>query len=145
MKRAVKERRRRVRNRLGNLYEGDYSSTDSEGDSADHYSAYSFSLSRHNRSPLSEDGTLGSVPEPSEKDPTITEPQSLESGALAGKVYGVLQFRYTGDGVIGGLQTAKLTFLRDATPGIRKGPPQVFRWLSVQDLRPHLNLLLMLC
>jgi hypothetical protein len=127
--RAVKERLRRVRNRSGNPYQGDFSSSDSETDSFDYCAGYSFSLSRHTRSPLSEDGTVTSVSELSGKDPKTTEPQSFENGAPAGKVYGVLQSRYTGDGVIGGLQTAKLTFTHDAAPGIRKGSSPVFRWV----------------
>lgn len=126
--RAVKERLRRVRNRSGNPYQGDFSSSDSETDSLDYFAGYSFSLSRHTRSPLSEDGTVTSASELPGKDPKTTERQSFENGAQAGKVYGILQSRYTGDGVIGGLQTAKLTFTHDAAPGIRKGPSPVFRW-----------------
>lgn len=126
---VTKERLRRIRNRSVNPYQGDYSPTDSESEQADHYTGYSFSLSRHTRSPLSEDETLGSVSEPSEKDPKTPEPQSFEKVAPAGKVYGVLRSRYTGDGIIGGLQTAKLTFIRDATSGIRKGPSPIFRWV----------------
>jgi hypothetical protein len=127
--RSLEERLRRVRNRSGKLYQGDYGSSDSETDPFDHYTAYAFSLSRHSRSPLSDDGTVTSVSEPSEKDPKIPEAQSFDNGSLTGKVYGVLRSRYTGDGVIGGLQTAKLTFAHDVTLGIRKGPSPIFRWV----------------
>jgi hypothetical protein len=109
-------------------------SSDSETGPFDQYEAFSFSISRHTRSPLSEDGTLASISEPSERDPKVPDCQGFDSNAPAGKVYSVLRSRYAGDGIIGGLQIAKLTFTHDATRGIRKGPTPIFRWCKCKSV-----------
>jgi hypothetical protein len=120
--RVVKDQFRRVRNRYGKLYQADYSSSDNETGPFDQYEAFSFSLSRYAQSPLSEDGTLASISEASERDLEVPDPQGFDSDAPAGKAYSVLRSRYTRDGIIGGFQTTKLTFTHDATTGIQKGP-----------------------
>jgi hypothetical protein len=136
--RRIRRRIRRVRNRSGNTYEGYDSSADSEAESIIH-EAYSFSLSRHTGSQLSQDVTLASASEPSEKDSSALESPILESGSLSGKVHCILGSRYTGDGIIGGLQSAKLTLIPAMTPGVRKGPSPIFRngcqWISLFQRR----------
>lgn len=89
--------------------------------------AYSFLLSRHIKSSWSRDSTLGPISDTSEPDSTPA-PQATTNPQL-GKVLCVSESQYTGDGSIGGLQSAVLKVIGDETEGFRKGSQPVFRWM----------------
>lgn len=130
--RAVKDRLRRVRNRSKTLYPADYSSSESETDPLDQHETFSFSLSRHTRSLLNEDGIFSSISELSEKEPKALDPLGFDTFAQACKAYRIFRSQYTGDGIIGGLQTAELKFVHEIAPGTKKGPSPIFQWVYAQ-------------
>ncbi|CZR67669.1 uncharacterized protein PAC_17568 [Phialocephala subalpina] len=92
---------------------------------------YSFLLSRHTKSSWSRDSTLGSVSDASE--PETTPAPQVAAAPQVGKVLRVWSSKYTGDGSLGGLQSAELTVMDD-DQGSRKGAQPVFRWIQFEDL-----------
>jgi hypothetical protein len=144
-RRRISRREREERTSRSRYYDRDrYTSsteysetTDSEDD--ENRDAYSFSLSRHTRSLFSRDSTLGgSVSDISEKD-SITAAVQAEVSAPGpkskpGKIQNVICSQYTGEGSIGGFQTAQLTVIQDVGQASKKGPVPVFRWVYVFPL-----------
>ena len=98
-------------------------------DSDDSQEAYSFVLSRHRKSLPSRDSTAGSLSDISEKE---LVPLSHASSKVAqpGKLH-VLQSKYTGEGTIGGFQSAALKVFENSSAGNRKIPHSIFRWMYV--------------
>jgi len=90
--------------------------------------AYSFAFSRHRKNLPSRDSTLVSIPEAAERSSAPPSPPS-RTASQAGKVLLISGSRYTGDGSIGGSQSADVTFVEDATQPSRKGSQPVFRWV----------------
>jgi hypothetical protein len=81
---------------------------------------YAFSLPRYRRSPLSQDST------PMGSDPSITSDSQVAANALKlGMAHHVYRSRYTGEGLIGGVQSAELTVIHDP----KRGRPPLFRWM----------------
>lgn len=95
---------------------------------------YSFRFSRHTKSLMSRDSTVGSLSDISEKD-SVPASQPLTSSPQAGKILHVSQSNYTGDGVIGGFQSAELKATGDIGQGSRKGSQPLFKWVLV--IYPH--------
>ena len=90
--------------------------------------AYTFRLSRHTKRLLSRDSTAGSLSDISEKD-SVSPSQAPAVSPPVGKVLHVSQSHYTGDGAIGGYQSAELKAIEDSGQGSRKGPQSVFKWM----------------
>jgi hypothetical protein len=85
--------------------------------------AYSFTLSRHTKSLPSRDSTVGSLSDISEKD-SVPPSDAHAKPSQPGKVLHVLKSHYTGDGSIGGFQSAEVKY---GEGGSRKGS-SVFKW-----------------
>ena len=96
------------------------SGNDSEEESDVNRDAYAFSLPRYSRSPLSQGSTLmGS-------DPSInSESHVAANGLKLGMAHYVYRSKYTGEGSIGGSQSAQLTVIHDP----KRGRPPLFRWM----------------
>ncbi|KAF4628859.1 hypothetical protein G7Y89_g9299 [Cudoniella acicularis] len=97
---------------------------------------YSFQLSRHIKKTSSRDSTLGSVSDTSEPD--LAPTSQANAVFQQGKVLRVSRSRYTGDGSIGGLQSAELTILDNEVENSRKSSQEIFRWVQFHE--PLMNL-----
>lgn len=118
------------------LSRGRHSARGPYADIEDYYrgkEAYSFLLSRHNKSSGSRSSTLGSVSDASEPDsvPAPTTPLTSQPG----KTLLVSQSKYSGDWAIGGLQSADLTVMEEDSRGSRRGTQPVFRWMYVKGIQ----------
>ncbi|KAH6668177.1 hypothetical protein B0J14DRAFT_600005 [Halenospora varia] len=101
--------------------------------------AYSFTLSRHLKTSLSRDGTLDSGSDTSEHETsTTTDSPSKPLPSHQGKILRVLQSQYTGDGSIGGIQSAKLSVSEDHSDYSRRTSEHIFRWVQFEE--PTMNL-----
>lgn len=87
--------------------------------------AYSFTLSQHRKSLPSRDSTVGSFSDVSEQD-SIPLSEKPTDTSPPGKVLHISKSHYTGEGSIGGYQSAELKY---AETGTRKGSQSVFRWV----------------
>jgi hypothetical protein len=90
--------------------------------------SYSFRLSRHTKSLFSRDSTVGSLSDISEKE-VIPAHQALGNIPHVGKQLHVLHSKYTGEGSIGGSQSAALQVTEDANKGMVKGSQSLFKWV----------------
>jgi len=116
--------RTRERSRSHGYYDDEFDQEDQETEKSE----YSFSLSRRSKSLFSRDSTLGSISDTSESGWFIPEsPAPL--GTAQGKTLHVSRSRYTGDGSIGGVQSADLKVLDDTNQVSRKVSQSVFRWV----------------
>jgi len=90
--------------------------------------AYSFGLSRHDKSSASQESTLWSLPEHSEEDVVLPRPKESIGSSILSKVHQVFRSEYIGEGSLGGLQAARLTIMGDGISGPYK-PLPLFRWM----------------
>ena len=105
---------------------GRYDSSDeSEGEWDVNREAYAFSLSRHGRDSVGQDSTLMGSSEPSLKTETNSESQVGVDGPKLGTTLHVYRSKYTGEGSVGGSQTAQLNIFHDQ----KKAQPALFRWM----------------
>ncbi|KFY18785.1 hypothetical protein V493_08347, partial [Pseudogymnoascus sp. VKM F-4281 (FW-2241)] len=114
--------------------EGTVSSSTSDSDVSD--DAYSFTLTRHKRSTSGIEIVSDATSEASEGDVGGMEPEKMISQSLlAPKIQNVFDSRYTGEGSVGGVQSARITVL--PTPpqnhGQKKNRPPLFKWIHFED------------
>lgn len=98
--------------------------------------AYSFTLTRHKRSTSGIEIVSDVTSEASEGDIGGLEPEKVMSQSLlTPKTQNVFDSRYTGEGSVGGVQSARITVL--PTPpqvhGQRKNRPPLFKWIHFED------------
>ncbi|KAL5349298.1 hypothetical protein ACLOAV_005588 [Pseudogymnoascus australis] len=98
--------------------------------------AYSFTLTRHRRAASGVEIVSDVTSEASEGDIGAVEPEKIISQSLlAPKVQNVFDSRYTGEGSVGGVQSARITVL--PTPpqshGQKKNRPPLFKWIHFED------------
>lgn len=105
---------------------GEHSNSDINSD-GDVSHAYSFGLSRHDKSSPSQESTLWSLPEHS-GDVVLPRPKESIGGSIPSKVHQVFRSEYIGGGSIGGVQAARLTVMTDGISGPQK-PLPLFRWM----------------
>jgi hypothetical protein len=91
----------------------------------DEQEVYSFTLSRHRKSLFTRDSTGGSLSDISEKELVV----SAGSIPQPGKYCHVLRSKYTGEGSLGGFQSATLKVSGETNQGSRRSPQTVFRWV----------------
>ncbi|KAH8654579.1 hypothetical protein BGZ60DRAFT_532947 [Tricladium varicosporioides] len=102
--------------------------------------AYSFTLSRHLKTSLSRDSTLDSGSDTSEHETSTTiDSSSKPPIPHQGKILRVLQSQYTGDGSIGGIQSAKLSILEDHNDCNQKASEHIFRWVQFEESTMNLD------
>lgn len=87
--------------------------------------AYAFSLPRRSRSPFSPDSTLEGSAEPSIKTETNSELHVGVDGPKLGTTLHVHRSKYTGEGSVGGSQSAELKVIHDQ----KKGQSPLYRWM----------------
>lgn len=105
---------------------GRYDSYDESEDEWDvNQEAYTFSLPRRSRSPFRQDSTLAGSAEPSIQTETNSELHVSVDGPKLGTELHVYRSKYTGEGSVGGLQSAQLNVIHDQ----KKGPSPLFRWV----------------
>jgi hypothetical protein len=138
--RSRHQRSLRARSRRMSLKYGDDSPSESgsglDSDSSISDDAYTFTLSRHCKANSNLESASDAVSEVLEGD---TGQSDLEkpstTSLLAPKIHNIFQSKYTGEGSIGGVQTAHLTVL--PTPprgqGAKKCRPPLFRWIHFED------------
>jgi hypothetical protein len=129
--------RRRLNRFLGqrrDSLESSASCSASDSDISD--DAYSFTLTRHKRSTSGIEIVSDVTSEASEGDVGGVEPEKIVSQSLlAPKIQNVFDSRYTGEGSVGGVQSARITVL--PTPpqshGQKKNRPPLFKWIHFED------------
>lgn len=90
--------------------------------------AYSFGLSRHDKSSPSQDSTLWSLPVRSEKEVSLPGFKESMGSSIPSQVHQIFRSEYIGEGSIGGLQAARVTVMRDGISDAHK-PLALFRWM----------------
>ncbi|OBT78122.1 hypothetical protein VF21_02657 [Pseudogymnoascus sp. 05NY08] len=134
----ISRRHRRRQNRfLGqrrDSLESSASCSASDSDISD--DAYSFTLTRHKRTTSGIEIVSDVTSEASEGDVGGMEPEKIASQSLlAPKIQNVFDSRYTGEGSVGGVQSARITVL--PTPpqshGLKKNRPPLFKWIHFED------------
>lgn len=103
------------------------SSDESEREWDVNQEAYAFSLSRNSRSSLGQDSTSRGSTEPSLKPQTNSDLQVGVDGPKLGTTLHVYRSKYTGEGSVGGSQTAQLNVIHDQ----KKDQSPLFRWMLV--------------
>lgn len=101
------------------------SSDESEGEWDVNQRAYTFSLPRRSRSPNSQDSVLKRPTEPSIKTESNSELQVGIDGPKLGTTLRVFSSKYTGEGSVGGSQSAQMKVIHDQ----KKGQSPLFRWM----------------
>ncbi|KFY33794.1 hypothetical protein V494_07340 [Pseudogymnoascus sp. VKM F-4513 (FW-928)] len=114
--------------------ESSVASSASDSDISD--DAYSFTLTRHKRTPSGIEIISDATSEASEGDIGGLEPEKIATQSLlAPKTQNVYHSRYTGEGSVGGVQSARITVL--PTPpqshGAKKNRPPLFKWIHFED------------
>lgn len=105
---------------------GRYDSYDASEDEWNvNHEAYTFTLPRRSRSPFSQDSTLAGSAEPSIQTETNSELHVGVDGPKLGTKLHVYRSKYTGEGSVGGSQSAQLNVIHDQ----KKGPSPLFRWV----------------
>jgi len=84
--------------------------------------AYSFRLSRHVKSPLSRESSVGSLSDASEPNQAISSSPPIKGLSVA-KILHVTDSKYSGDGTIGGLQSVEMKAQDE------KGSQPLFSWV----------------
>jgi hypothetical protein len=98
-------------------------------DTSDFYAnsrAYSFTLSRHGKSPQGTE-SIGSISGTSENGDNPEEDAANEAGP--GKVCRVYRSQYVGDGVIGGHHKVQLTVMPKSAPTTGRRVTPIFKWV----------------
>lgn len=116
------DRRSSRRTQLRGRYD---SSDESESEWDVSREAYTFSLSRRSRSPLSRDSTLRTSTEPSLTTDVNSDFQVGVDGPKLGTALHVHRSKYTGEGSAAGSQTAQLNVIHDK----KKSLSPLFRWM----------------
>ena len=98
--------------------------------------AYSFTLTRHKHTPSGNEIVSDVTSEASEGDIGGVEPEKIVSQSLLSpKILNVFDSRYTGEGSVGGVQSARITVF--PTPpqshGQKKNRPPLFKWIHFED------------
>ncbi len=95
--------------------------------------AYSFRLSRHTKSLLSRESTQSSISDASEDTESSPPDETRLKSPQPGTTLLVSQSKYTGDGSVGGVQSAEISLMSDVNLSSRKGAQPIFKWSQLTD------------
>ncbi|KAG9229285.1 hypothetical protein BJ875DRAFT_202844 [Amylocarpus encephaloides] len=98
---------------------------------------FSFKLSRYKKGLLNRDSTVASTAGISEKDFAVS-PTPSTNVPRVGKLLHVVESHYTGDGALGGDQSAVLKVAEDTNAEARQ-TPSIFKWLQIEDESMNLD------